>query len=105
MKTVLSLLLFLGFVSIVKAQGSFAENSALTVGILQGGGGIVGWDYELKPLGHLGFQLGAGIFSYGAGITFHFKDEISSSFLSLVYWHQGFGNTFAENLLGPTFVY
>src|ERR1051326_4879401 len=105
MKQVLSVFFFLGLMLSAKAQGAFAENSAITIGILQGGGGLVGADFELKPLKRFGFQVGAGIFSYGAAINFHFKEDIRSSFLSFTYWHQGFGNTFSENLLGPTFVY
>jgi hypothetical protein len=77
----------------------------ITVGILQGGGSLVGGDLELKLVDRLGIQIGAGIVGFGAGLNFHLKPTIRSSFISLQYWHQGVGDSYTQSLLGPNFVY
>jgi hypothetical protein len=77
----------------------------ITFGILQGGGSIIGFDYERLVTDRIGLQLGAGLFGAGAGVNFHLKPEIRSSFISLAYWHQGFGDFHAQSIAGSTFVY
>lgn len=81
------------------------KTSSLTVGILQGGGSLVGADFETLVSKQLGLQIGAGLIGYGGGINYHFKPSIHSSFLSLSYWHQGVGSATAQAVVGPTFVY
>ncbi len=81
------------------------RRSSLTVGILQGGGSLVGADFETLLTDKFGVQLGAGLVGYGAGINYHLKPSIRSSFFSLQYWHQGVGEGYSQSLLGPTFVY
>lgn len=81
------------------------KSSSITVGILQGGGSLVGADFETLLSKQLGVQIGAGLVGYGAGIDYHFKPSIRSSFISLQYWHQGFGTSYTQSILGPTFVY
>lgn len=81
------------------------EKVSITVGILQGGGSLVGADIEFLLSSHLGFQVGAGFRGYGAGLNIHLKPSIRSSFVSLAYWHQGIGETHAQTVMGPTFVY
>jgi hypothetical protein len=81
------------------------EKAAITIGILQGGGGLVGADFEVLLTNQLGIQFGAGIFSFGGGITYHFEPSIRSSFISFQYWHQGIGEGFAQSAVGPSFVF
>jgi len=78
---------------------------AATVGILEGGGGLVGLDWEFLVGRKVGIQLGAGIVSFGASLNMHFKPDIRSSFVSLQYWHQGVGDTYTQSLLGPSYVF
>lgn len=81
------------------------KKTAITIGILQGGGGLVGTDFEFLLSEQLGLQVGAGLFSFGAGINYHFKPSIRSSFISFQYWNQGFGDSFVQSAVGPSFVY
>ena len=78
---------------------------AVTLGILQGGGGLLGADFEFMVSPRVSLQLGAGLTSFGAGINYHLKPQINSSMLSLCYWHQGVGDTYTQSLLGSTFVF
>ncbi|MCA1751357.1 MAG: hypothetical protein LC670_06120 [Flavobacteriales bacterium] len=77
----------------------------ITVGILQGGGSLIGADIEFLLTDRFGAQIGAGLVGFGAGLNYHLKPSIRSSFLSLQYWNQGIGNSFVQNLVGPSFVY
>jgi hypothetical protein len=79
--------------------------AALTVGVLQGGGSLIGADIEFLLGNRVGIQGGAGFVGFGAGLNYHLKPSIRSSFISLQYWHQGAGETFTQSLLGPGFVY
>jgi hypothetical protein len=79
--------------------------NAFTAGFLEGGGSLVGFDCEMMISKSVSFQLGAGIIGFGLGINKHFKPTIRSSFLSLQYWHQGFGNTYSQSLIGPNIVF
>lgn len=81
------------------------REAALTVGILQGGGGLIGADFEYLLNDRLALQIGAGLVSFGAAINYHFKPYIRSSFISLSYWHQGVGQGTTQELLGPAFVF
>ncbi len=81
------------------------ETKALTIGILNGGGGIIGADYEFLLGSRFGMQLGIGLVSFGGGFTYHFKPGIRTSAISLQYYHQGIGNSFVQNSLGPVFIY
>lgn len=62
--------------------------ASLSVGVLNGGGGLVGADFEALLSNRVGLQLGAGWVSYSVGLNYHLKPGIRSSFLSLSYWHQ-----------------
>jgi hypothetical protein len=81
------------------------KRKSITIGILQGGGSLVGFDLEFLLTDRFGFQVGAGFVGYGAGLNYHFKPSIRSSFISLQYWNQGIGRSFAQNAVGPTFVF
>lgn len=81
------------------------KRCSLTIGILQGGGSLIGADIELLLTKQFGFQLGAGFTGFGGGLNYHFKPSIRSSFISFQYWNQGIGVSFAQNAIGPNFVY
>lgn len=81
------------------------EKASLSVGLLHGGGGLVGADFEALLSERIGFQLGAGLVSYGAGLNFHLKPGIRSSFLTLAYWHQGVGESHSISTFGPGYVF
>lgn len=99
---------FLTSTSLLYAQygyGPVEERACATIGILKGGGGLVGADFEFLLTDRLGLQLGVGLISYGAGLNYHFKPSIRSSFLSLQYSNQGTGDAFIQNIVGPNYVY
>lgn len=81
------------------------KRNSVTVGFMQGGGSLLGADFEFLVSDRLGFQLGAGLVGYGCGLNYHFKPSIRSSFISLQYWNQGIGNSFSQNAIGPNFVF
>jgi hypothetical protein len=61
---------------------------ALSIGLLQGGGGLVGADIEALFFKKMGIQVGLGWNSFEAGINYHFRPNIKSTFFSLQYWNQ-----------------
>lgn len=81
------------------------RKAAITIGILNGGGGIVGADLEFMLSDRFSLQFGAGFVSFGAGINFHLKPGIRSSMINLGYWHQGHAETFTQSVFGPSFVF
>ncbi|MDR0682081.1 MAG: hypothetical protein LBG15_09585 [Dysgonamonadaceae bacterium] len=82
------------------------KNTALSIGAFMGGGSLIGADFEfLIPKMRLGLQVGAGISSVGAGINYHLKDNINSSFISLQYFYQQFGDNHFASWLGPMYIY
>lgn len=81
------------------------KRNSITIGILQGGGSLIGADMEFLLTDRLGVQVGAGLVGFGGGLNYHFKPSIRSSFISLQYWNQGIGDSFAQNAIGPNFVY
>lgn len=107
-KIIVSLLLsvcaYTGFAQDVFFQ-PVEKRSAVTIGVLQGGGGIVGVDVEWLLSNRVGMQVGAGLMSFGAGLNYHLKPSIRSSFITFQYWHQGFGDAFSQSAVGPSFVY
>ncbi len=81
------------------------DRAALTVGILQGGGSLIGADLEVLLTKQIGVQVGAGLIGFGTALNVHLKPDIRSSMVSFTYWNQGTGQSFAQNALGPSFVY
>ncbi|MDR1371959.1 MAG: hypothetical protein LBJ17_02370 [Dysgonamonadaceae bacterium] len=80
------------------------KNTSITAGLMMGGGSLIGVDFEYLPIqNRIGFQIGAGISSYGAGINYHLKEGANSSFVSFQYYHQGFGDNYYASWLGPMF--
>ena len=81
------------------------ERTAINVGVMMGGGGLIGADLEFLVGKQVGLQLGAGLGSAGAGINYHFKPCINSQFISVVYWNQGFGDNHYASYLGPVYTF
>ena len=89
----------------MRSDTIFMKKASVSIGILNGGGSLIGLDYERLIAKKIGVQIGAGLVGFGGGINYHFKPSIRSSFISLQYWHQGFGELFVQDVLGPSFVY
>ncbi len=81
------------------------KKCAIEVGFLNGGGGLVGVDFEYLIVSHLSVQGGVGLTSFGGAINYHFKPFINSSMISLVYMHQGVGNSYTASWLGPMYTF
>ena len=99
------LILIGGLVFGQEAQLEEEPKVAVTLGILQGGGSLVGGDFEFLVSDRIGLQVGAGVIGFGAAINYHLKPSIRSSFITLQYWHQGVNETYAQSVLGPAFVF
>ena len=83
-----------------------SSRSSINVGVLMGGGGLIGADLEFLVGKRVGLQVGGGLGSAGFGVNYHLQpNNIRSSFLSVQYWHQGFGNNFYASYVGPMFVF
>ena len=81
------------------------ERTSINAGVLMGGGSLIGADLEFLVGKSTGLQLGAGIGSMGFGVNYHLKPYINSSFVSVQYFHQGFGDSHYGSYLGPMFVF
>jgi len=81
------------------------ERTSINVGVLMGGGGLIGADLEFMVGNRAGIQLGAGLGSMGFGINYHLKPYINSQFVSVQYFHQGFGENHVWSLIGPMYVF
>ena len=106
MRTILFTLILCGLTfSLYSQKDMNSEKACVTIGILQGGGSLIGADFELLLTDQFGFQAGVGLIGFGGGFNYHFKPSIRSSFLSLQYWNQGVGNSFAQNAVGLSYVF
>jgi hypothetical protein len=81
------------------------ERTSINTGLLMGGGGLIGADFEFLAGKRVGLQLGGGMGSMGFGINYHFKPCINSQFISIQYFHQGFGENHYASYLGPMYVF
>jgi hypothetical protein len=77
----------------------------MTIGFFEGRGSWLGADLEVMPFGQIGIQAGAGYIGFDCGINYHFKPTTKSSFISVQYYHQGFGFLNTQTSLGPSFVW
>lgn len=82
-----------------------AERTSINVGVLMGGGGLIGADLEFLVGKRTGLQMGAGLGSIGFGVNYHLKPYINSQFVSVQYWHQGFGDNHYASYLGPMYTF
>lgn len=104
-KYLLIALLALCSVQLVAQRVPSEKKMSISAGFLQGGGGIVGADFEYMFSKHFSAQVGGGYISFGAGINYHFKPYINSSMVSLLYWHQGIGSSFSQAIVGPVYTF
>ena len=104
-KFVLFVLVALFSVQLMAQRVPSEKKMSISAGFLQGGGGLVGVDLEYLFSNHFSVQAGAGLFSCGAAINYHFKPFINSSMLSLSYWHQGFGDAHTQSVVGPVYTF
>ena len=81
------------------------KKACISAGVLQGGGGLVGVDFEYLIGQHFSAQAGMGVISFGGALNYHFKPFINSSMVSLVYMHQGIGSSYASSWVGTTYTY
>lgn len=93
--------------SIVKGQGVQLEDynqekTAVTVGILNGGG-LIGAEIETMVAKNLGVHVGLGFIGVCAGLDYHFKPTINSSSITLQLRNQGFGEIHTATSLGLGF--
>jgi hypothetical protein len=82
-----------------------AKSSIATVGFLQGGGSLVGIDFEQLIYNKIGVSVGFGFLAYGASFHYHIKPKINSSSIAFNYWHQGIGTNYVQSLIGPSYVF
>ena len=96
----------LPLMSQVQSTGEYdpVERSAITVGFLQGGGSLLGLDIEKLLYQNIGIQVGFGLVGYGAGVNIHFKPIVQSSFICLQLWNQGIEESFAQRIVGASYV-
>lgn len=81
------------------------KKATIAVGFLNGGGGLVGVDFEYLVFNNISVQAGAGAISFGGAINYHFKPYVNSSMISLAYFHQGVGNSYTASWLGPMYTF
>lgn len=98
--TVLNLALF----TTVFAQGVNIEDfnqdkTAITVGLLNGGG-LIGAEVETLISSRIGAHIGVGFIGFCAGFDYHFKPTINSSSITLQLRNQGFGEIHTDTSLG-----
>jgi hypothetical protein len=92
---------------------------------MYGGGAITGFEFEYKIFNRISIQhgfgyneqthrtdfnmgllyLGSSFVSFGAGLNYHLKNSLRSSYISFQYWQQGAIFDFIQNAAGPVFVY
>ena len=103
-----NLLLFLSIIFLSQAQLKNitpAYNSSITIGILNGGGALIGADYEFMSTPNIGLQIGGGLIAYGFALNYHPAPGVQTSFMSLSYWNQGWGQNFVQRIIGLSYVY
>lgn len=111
-KLVLSLVLLAASISFSQLETDEPEKEAnvyknsVTIGLLQGGGSLVGIDYERMVSKNVGLQIGAGYLGFGAGINFHLKPTVQSSAISIAFWNQGLtGSNLGQRVIGSTYLF
>lgn len=101
----LAMLALVSGLSAQEGNPQVAETSAITIGILQGGGGLLGVDYELLIADRLGVQVGAGLVSLGAGVTYHHENTVHSNAFWAGVWNQGVpGGSLSATYVGVSYI-
>ncbi len=89
----------------LEKDSTLTYKNAFTVGVLQGGGALIGFDYERLVADYFGIQVGAGFIGFGACVNYHLKPTVNSSAISLAYWNQGLlGDNLSQRIIGSTFI-
>lgn len=95
------------FMSLLAAEGNYGEpvkKNSVTIGFLQGGGSLIGVDFERMLTDNLGISLGAGLVGVGGGLTWHFEDSVDSDSLFFGVWNQGIPQSeTAQQVVGITY--
>jgi len=73
-----------------------ASDMAISVGVLNGGGALIGVDMEKLVTDRIGLSVGAGLVAFGAGLNIHFSPTVSSSSIRIGFNNQG---TTGENVM------
>lgn len=98
------LLLFLPALAFGQPDSAASPGMAVNAGFLMGGGAALGVDVEyLFAKNRWGVQAGAGVVSFGAGLSYHLRPRINSPFVSLQYWRQLGSQKY--DILGVMYVY
>ena len=79
------------------------KKSALTVGILNGGG-LVGAELETLLKGRFGAHLGFGFVGACAGLNYHLKPTTTSSYITAEIRATGIGEIYTSTTVGIGFV-
>ncbi|MDR1022124.1 MAG: hypothetical protein LBL94_02460 [Prevotellaceae bacterium] len=102
---ILLFLLWLPAVALGQQDSAKSPSMAVNAGFFMGGGASLGADVEyLFAKNRWSVQAGAGLLSFGAGVSYHLKPRINSPFVSLQYWHQ-IGGKENFDILGVMYVY
>jgi len=101
----LALFALVSGLSAQEGKPQVAETSAITIGILQGGGGLLGVDYEALVADRLGVQVGVGLVSMGAGLTYHQENTVNSNAVWVGVWNQGLpGGSASTSYVGVSYI-
>ena len=75
------------------------EKTAITVGILNGGG-LLGAEVETLITSRIGAHVGVGFIGFCAGLDYHFRPTVNSSSITLQLRNQGIGEIHTDTSLG-----
>ncbi|MFY0598062.1 MAG: hypothetical protein JXR03_00225 [Cyclobacteriaceae bacterium] len=80
---------------------------AVTMGLFQGGGSIVGADIDLLLGKRFGIQAGGGYLGLGGGFLYHVGKpyKINTSAFAFTAWQFGAGSKFSGAYAGPSFIF
>lgn len=79
------------------------KKQSFTLGFLNGGGSLVGLDYQaLLGSSNVALQIGAGFIGWDIGVNYYFEPDMHSEYLSFAYWSQGGGDRYVK-YLGVTY--
>ncbi len=87
------------------SRWDFVRETALSAGIGIGGNSAFGAELQTMFVPRWSFQLGAGVNGFSGGFNYHFYPTLSSPYISLQAWQQGFGTNYKAAYAGPMFVY
>ncbi|MFT6718776.1 MAG: hypothetical protein ACJAY8_001173, partial [Sphingobacteriales bacterium] len=90
----------------VKGTGSSEDRTTITIGLFEGGGGLVGVELESLLNDRIGFEIGFGIVSFSLGLNYHLGvGGVKSSFIGIKYSSIGMGPSHMFKMVGPEYTY